>query len=196
MLGFSLLKSVIFFQNFDIGIPSEIAPPSSFYYGETSNNCQHSGDFVGDDIKPVICTRETSELGDEQTSFNLPEQYQMDSNPHENESLVEPSNNENPVYANYSTDEQYMNAVDVSQFGDDFFIEANDLLNPVEADTEGFDILDEYLTFDVDDFTFGDSEDVKNETASDPDTFSQKVQIVILNLCGAFYCSFYVDSLI
>lgn len=185
----------IFFQNFDIGILSEIAPPPSFYYGETSNNGQHSGDFV-DDIKPVIFTGETSELGDEQTSFNLPEQYQMDSKPDKNESVVEPSNNENPVNANYSTAEQYMNAVDVSQFGDDFFIEANDLLNPVEADTEGLDILDEYLTFDVDDFIVDDSEDVKNETASEPDTFSQKVQILILILSGAFYCGFYVESLI
>lgn len=195
-----------FLKNLDIGIHSEIAPiPMSFYYGETSNNVQHSQDLVEDDVKPMIGTNETSELGDEQIFFDLPEHYEMDANPVKDEYAVESNNNENPinanystaeqyldatenenpVNANYSTAEQYLDATEVTQFGDEFFIETNDLSNPVEADPEGFDMLDEYLTFfDVDDdnspyLTFASSENVGNETVSEPDSSSQKVQILI-----------------
>ncbi|KAF3434099.1 hypothetical protein FNV43_RR25202 [Rhamnella rubrinervis] len=197
----AVVEATEFYQNLDIGAPSEIAPvPLSFYYGETSNNVQHTQDFAEDDVKPIIGTRETSELGDEQTLFDLPKQYETNAKPAKDECVVESSNNGNHLNANYSTAEQYMDAtengnlvnanyptseqyldaIEVSQFGDEFFIETNDLSNPVEADPEGFDMLDEYLTFfDADDdnsqyLTIGSSENAGNENVSEPDSFSQK----------------------
>ncbi|KAH7537063.1 hypothetical protein FEM48_Zijuj03G0052400 [Ziziphus jujuba var. spinosa] len=129
-------------QNLDAGIPSENAPvPLNFYYADTSNNVEHSGDFVQDDVKPIIGTGETSQVGGEQVFFDLPQQYGMG---------AEPVKDEYPVDINYSNNEPYLDASEAPSFGDDFYIETNDLTKPI--DPEDFDMLDEYLTFfDVDD---------------------------------------------
>ena len=123
----------------------------NFYFGETSNHAEHSGEFIEDDQKPIIGTGETSEPQYDQF-LNIPEQYGMDTNPIKDEYYVESSNNVNPAEVNYSLDEFYMDAADNAPMGDGLYLEANDLSNPVEADPEGFDMLDEYLTyFDADD---------------------------------------------
>lgn len=151
----------------------------NFYYGDTSNNYEHSGDFVEDDIKPIIGTRETSQLGHEQPFFDLP-QLGVDTKPVKDEHLVEPNNNGYPDDVNYSNDEPYLDAPEALSFGDEFYIETNDLTNPIEADPEGFDMLDEYLTFfDVDDdnvenMTFDSSANLGIENnVSQPDPINQ-----------------------
>ncbi|KAL4621591.1 hypothetical protein ACB092_06G239900 [Castanea dentata] len=157
-------------QNLEINIPSEYPPPLNFYYGETSNHAEHSGEFIEDDQKPIIGTGETFEPQFDQF-LNIPEQYEMGTNPVKDEyyvessnnvnpaevnfslgGFIESSNNVNPAEVNYSLDEFYMDAADNAPMGDGLYLEANDLSNPVEADPEGFDMLDEYLTFfDADD---------------------------------------------
>ncbi|XP_062091950.1 NAC domain-containing protein 78-like [Humulus lupulus] len=137
--------------------PSEVAPPPAFYYGETSNYIEHSGDYAEDGSKPII-GREISELGERQTVFELPVQYEMNApvkdeyfvqpsiseNPAE-EYIVPPSNSGNPVDANYSLPGQYLDATDYLPFGEGLYLETNDLSKPIEADLADVDI--DYLSF-------------------------------------------------
>lgn len=71
----------------------------------------------------------------------------METKPVKEEYFVESSANVNLPEFNYSLDEPYLDATDDPQLDDGLFLESNDLLNPVESDPAGFDILDEYLTF-------------------------------------------------
>uniref|UniRef100_A0A2N9IUB6 NAC domain-containing protein n=1 Tax=Fagus sylvatica TaxID=28930 RepID=A0A2N9IUB6_FAGSY len=154
-------------QYLETSVPSENAHPLNFYYGETSNHVEHSGEFIEGDQKPIIGTGETSEPQHDQFIF-VPEQYGMDTKPVKDEYFVESSNNVNPAEVNYPLDELYMDATENPLLGDGLYLEANDLSNPVEADPAGFDMLDEYLTyFDADDdiMTFDPSEIMGTENS-------------------------------
>ena len=63
------------------------------------------------------------------------------------EYVLDPIENINPVDNNYLLEEPYLDVTDYLPTNDGFFLEANDLSNPIGPESEFFD-LDEYLTFD------------------------------------------------
>ncbi|KAG8390565.1 hypothetical protein BUALT_Bualt01G0096700 [Buddleja alternifolia] len=67
--------------------------------------------------------------------------------PAKHEHVGESSNSGNSDYLNYLLDEPFMDSSDNLQFGDEGFIEANDLSNPVETNNSAIDMLEEYLSF-------------------------------------------------
>lgn len=154
-------------QNFDVGVASEnTALPVNYYHGETSNYVEHSGNFSGDDQKPLIGeTHYGSHMPDDQKLFNLPGQYEIDAKSVRHEYIAESRNNLNAVEDNYLLEEPFLDATDNLPFSEGFFLEANDLSNPVEPDSTGdstaFDMVDEYLNFfdaNDDNLTFDPSE--------------------------------------
>lgn len=149
-------------QKLDISIPPENAPlPMNFYHGDNSNYTEDSRNFIDENQKPLIGTREVfcgSELPNGQEAFGLPEQYEMDTKLEnadylvKSEYLVESTTNVNPVEDDYLLDEPYFDATDNLPFDDGFFLETNDLSEPVEAGPSSFGMLEEYLAyFDADD---------------------------------------------
>ena len=64
----------------------------------------------------------------------------------------------------YLLNEPIVNGTDDLQFNDEAFLEANDLSNPVQADSSGFDMLEEYLTY------FDANDDFQN-MSFDPSVF-------------------------
>ncbi|KAM5550818.1 hypothetical protein ABKV19_027260 [Rosa sericea] len=127
--------------------------------GETLEYCEEQKYFdlpeqYEMEAKPVKVEYLTSEYHDNQKFFNLPEYYETETKEVKDE-YVEPSHNLNPVDVSYSLNDPYLNATENPPFGDGQFLETNDLsipANPVEPNSAGFDMLDEYLTyFDADD---------------------------------------------
>ncbi|KAK9911732.1 hypothetical protein M0R45_035625 [Rubus argutus] len=128
--------------------------------GETLEYCEDQKYFdlpehYEMDAKPVKVEYLTSEYHDNQKFFDLPEYYETDAKAVKDECYVEPSNNVIPTDVSYSLNDPYLNATENPPFGDGQFLETNDLsipANPVESNSAGFDMLDEYLTyFDADD---------------------------------------------
>lgn len=128
--------------------------------GETLEYCEDQKYFdlpehYEMDAKPVKVEYLTSEYHDNQKFFDLPEYYETDAKAVKDEYYVEPSNNVIPADVSYSLNDPYLNATENPPFGDGQFLETNDLsipANPVESNSAGFDMLDEYLTyFDADD---------------------------------------------
>ena len=87
-----------------------------------------------------------SELPNDQKIFDLSEQYEVDAKSVKDEYYVEQSNDVNSLEVDYLLDEPYLDASENLAFEDGFFLETDDLSNPVETDPSGFDI-DEYLAF-------------------------------------------------
>lgn len=87
------------------------------------------------------------ELPNDQKFFDLSEQYDVDAKSAKDEHYVEQSNDVNSVEVDYLLDEPYLDASDNLAFDDGFFLETDDLSNPVEPDPSGFDMLDEYLAY-------------------------------------------------
>ncbi|KAF5453396.1 hypothetical protein F2P56_028300 [Juglans regia] len=165
-------------QDLEISIPSEKTPcPLNFYYGETSNYDDHCGDFIEVDQKPIIVRSETFEPRHDQQVADMPEQYEMDIKPINDDYFVELNNSMNPLEVNYSLNKPYLDDTDNPLLGDGLFLESNDLLDPAESDPAGFDMLDEYLTFlnSDDDVVFDPSEIVGSEKlVSDQAPLTQK----------------------
>ncbi|KAF2318458.1 hypothetical protein GH714_007875 [Hevea brasiliensis] len=177
-------------QNFDGGVSSENASlPVNYYHGETSNYVEPSENFSGDDQKPIIDRGEAqhgSDLPDGQSLFSLPGQYGIDAKSVRHEYITESSNNANAIDDNFLLDEPFLDAIGNPPFSEGFFLEANDLSNPVEPDSAGdstvFDMVDEYLNFfdaSDDNLTFDPSELIGSEsTVSDQASLSEKIRDV------------------
>lgn len=123
-------------QNIDVANQSENAPRHlNFYHGESSNHVEHSRDLSPDNQKPMIgvgATQHNSEL--------------MDARPIKDE-YIDSSNGVNAGGVNYFLNEPYLDATDNPQFSDGLYLEANDLSSTAEADSQGFDMVEEYLNF-------------------------------------------------
>lgn len=134
----------------DIGLPPENDPlPLNFYYGDCSKYAEDSREFNENEQKPFIGMEENhcgSELPNDQKIFDLSEQYEVDPKSVKDEYYVEQSNDVNSVEVDYLLDEPYLDASENLAFEDGFFLETDDLSNPVETDPSAFDI-DEYLAF-------------------------------------------------
>lgn len=125
--------------------------PENFYYGDCSKYAEDSGEFNENEQKPFIGGGENHcglELLNDQNDFGLSEQYEVEAKSVKDEHLVEQSNDVNSVEVDdYLLDEPYLDASDNLAFNDGFFLETDDLSNPVESDPSGFDMLDEYLAY-------------------------------------------------
>lgn len=162
-----------FFQCLDIGLPPENDPlPLNFYYGDCSKYAEDSREFNENEQKPFIGMEENhcgSELPNDQKFFDLSEQYEVDAKSVKDEHYVEQSKDVNSVEVDYLLDEPYLDASDNLAFDDGFFLETDDLSNPVEADPSGFDMLDEYLAYldadgdNLQQMAFGSSEMMGSE---------------------------------
>ncbi|KAH9768600.1 NAC domain-containing protein 78 [Citrus sinensis] len=123
-------------QNIDVANQSENALRHlNFYHGESSNHVEHSRDLSPDNQKPMIgvgATQHNSEL--------------MDARPVKDE-YIDSSNGVNAGGVNYFLNEPYLDATDNPQFSDGLYLEANDLSSTAEADSQGFDMVEEYLNF-------------------------------------------------
>ncbi|KAL9419150.1 hypothetical protein AB3S75_036994 [Citrus x aurantiifolia] len=123
-------------QNIDVANQSENAHRHlNFYHGESSNHVEHSRDLSPDNQKPMIgvgATQHNSEL--------------MDARPIKDE-YIDSSNGVNAGGVNYFLNEPYLDAIDNPQFSDGLYLEANDLSSTAEADSQGFDMVEEYLNF-------------------------------------------------
>ncbi|CAN4096134.1 unnamed protein product [Withania somnifera] len=106
--------------------------------GETSNSVEEVQNWL--------------QQPDEQESFDRAIQQNANANPVKHEFMSEPSNSVNAEDVDYFLDEPIVTATDHLQFNGGAFLEASDLSRPIEVDTSGFDMLEEYLTFfDADD---------------------------------------------
>ncbi|KAJ4720694.1 NAC domain containing protein [Melia azedarach] len=137
-------------QNPEVANQSENAlHPLNLYYGDSSNHVEHSRDLSADDQKPMIGMDENqhdSELRAEQKFSDMPRQYEMDTRQVKDE-YIESSNNVRAGGVNYLLDEPYLDATDNPPFSDGLYLEANDLSHTLEADSEAFDMVEEYLNF-------------------------------------------------
>lgn len=167
----------VLFQNFGVGIASEVAAaPVNFYHGETSNTVEHSGILAEHDTLEVaplppnffhgetsnyvehpadfaegdmkpMVGMENSGLGNEQAFYELPEQYEMNAKSVKDEYCVQPGENANPVGVDYEFGDQFLDAIDTPPFVEGLFLETNDLSYPVEGGPTDFDMVDEYLNY-------------------------------------------------
>lgn len=101
--------------------------------GETSNSFEEAQNWL--------------QQPDEQESFDPSIQQNANANPVKHEFMSEPSDSVNAEDVDYLLDEPIVTAADNLQFNDGAFLEASDLSRPIEVDTSGFDMLEEYLTF-------------------------------------------------
>ncbi|KAL3523519.1 hypothetical protein ACH5RR_016353 [Cinchona calisaya] len=120
------------------------------FYSEGNASCgEENVDSSSDSHKLLVGTGEyqcVPEQSEDHKSYNLPVQYDMDVKRVKHEYIGESSKTVNAEDVNYLLDEPYMDAWDYPQFEDGAFLEANDLTNPVGADTSGLGMLEEYLT--------------------------------------------------
>ncbi|KAE8721546.1 NAC domain-containing protein 17 [Hibiscus syriacus] len=96
--------------------------PSNFYYGESSNCAEHSIEFKEEPNATVTYVK-----------------------PVEDEYVLEPI--ENILSTDYVIEDQYQDASDYLPTIDEHPLESNDLSNPIDPDSDLFDI-GEYLSFD------------------------------------------------
>ncbi|XP_009771991.1 NAC domain-containing protein 78 isoform X1 [Nicotiana tabacum] len=112
--------------------------PLDYCYGENgsseeTNNSSDAQNWLQqpDELKPI----------------DLAVQQNVDVDPVMHEYIGESSKNVNSEDVDYLLHEPTVNATDDLQFKEEAFLEANDLSNPIEVDSSGFDMLEEYLTF-------------------------------------------------
>ncbi|KAK6228309.1 hypothetical protein SCA6_000649 [Theobroma cacao] len=154
--------------------------PSNFYHGESSNHAEHSMEFTEDYQKPTVMhsTESDSKPHHEHVFSDLPQPNGIATivKPVKDEYVVEPIENVNPADNNYFLDEPYLDVTDYLPANDGFFLEANDLSNPIGPESDVFD-PDEYLTFvDADDqpLTFDSDQMVGSEIpVSDQEPLAQ-----------------------
>lgn len=122
-----------------------VPPPLNLYSEENASNSGETSNSFDE-------AQNWLQQPDEQESFDPAIQQNADANPVKHEFMSEPSNSVNIEDVDYLLDEPIVTAADNLQFNDGAFLEASDLSRPIEVDTSGFDMLEEYLTFfDADD---------------------------------------------
>ncbi|XP_028782520.1 NAC domain-containing protein 78 [Neltuma alba] len=140
-------------QNLDTDIASaSAAVPVNMCYGESSSYpVPEYSQEATEDQKPFVSRGETCEPQEGQF-LNIPEQHAVDGKTSKDEYKAEAWHDGSPLNFNHSLDDLYLDAFDFPQIGDGSFLETNDLLNPIEADLDTKDMLDEYLNYlDADD---------------------------------------------
>uniref|UniRef100_A0A2P2L9Z2 NAC domain-containing protein 78-like isoform X1 n=1 Tax=Rhizophora mucronata TaxID=61149 RepID=A0A2P2L9Z2_RHIMU len=124
----------------------------NFGSGDGSNYMEPCSNFGKDDQKPIIARGKAmmGNLPADKCLLDLPGQYEMDAEAIRNGYIAESGNSVNGVDMNNLIDVPYLDANDNLPVSEGFFLEANDLSNPVDpasgGEFTGFDI-DEYLNF-------------------------------------------------
>ncbi|GMI90371.1 NAC domain containing protein 2, Arabidopsis NAC domain containing protein 78 [Hibiscus trionum] len=95
--------------------------PPNFYYGESSNCVEHSFEFKEE-----------------------PNATDIDVKPIKDEYVLEPIEN---IHSDYVLEDPYQDVADYLPTKDELFLEANDFSNPIDPDSDLFDI-GKYLSFD------------------------------------------------
>lgn len=122
-----------------------VPPPLNLYSNENASNSGETSNSIDE-------AQNWLQQPDEQESFDPAIQQNANANPVKHEFMSEPSNSMNIEDVDYLLDEPVVTPTDNLQFNDGAFLEASDLSRPIEVDTSGFDMLEEYLTFfDADD---------------------------------------------
>ncbi|KAK4279602.1 hypothetical protein QN277_011354 [Acacia crassicarpa] len=126
---------------------SSAAIPLSICYGESSSypEPEHSQETT-EEQKPLAITGGTCEP-QEDRFLNIPEQYAVDGKTLKDEYEAEATHDGSPLNVDNVFDDPCWDAIDFPQIGDGSFLETNDLLNPIEADLDVNDMLDEYLNY-------------------------------------------------
>lgn len=150
-------------QLLDTDIASVTADlPLSMRHGESSSypEPEHSLEITAEqkpfvtteEQKPLVTTGGTCEPQEDQF-LNIPEQYAADGKTLKDEYGVEEARHDrSPLNDDHAFDDICLDAFDLPQIDEGSFLETNDLLNPIEADIEAKDMVDEYLNFfDADD---------------------------------------------
>lgn len=101
---------------------------------------------------------------DELKPIDLAVQQNFNAEQVNHEYIGESSKNMNSEDGDYLLNEPIVNGTDDLQFNDEAFLEANDLSNPVQVDSSGFDMFEEYLTY------FDANDDFQN-MSFDPSVF-------------------------
>ncbi|KAL3323725.1 hypothetical protein AABB24_038067 [Solanum stoloniferum] len=118
-------------------------------------------------------TEETNNSSDAQNWLQKPDelkpidqavQHNFNTEQVNHEYIGESSKNMNSEDGNYLLKEPIVNGTDDLQFNDEAFLETNDLSNPVQVDSSGFDMFEEYLTY------FDANDDFQN-MSFDPSVF-------------------------
>ncbi|XP_073297582.1 NAC domain-containing protein 53-like isoform X1 [Primulina huaijiensis] len=122
-------------------------------------NFQSADGHGGETAESVSDTKDTKKLLDcadqlycgpeelEDTNlYGLPTS-DMNTNLVKHEYIGESSKSGNSEDVDYLLDDPFLDSTDYLPFGGDGFIEANDLSNPIEANTSPFDMFEEYLTY-------------------------------------------------
>ncbi|KAI4352666.1 hypothetical protein L6164_006894 [Bauhinia variegata] len=113
--------------------------------------------------------------------FDMPKPDMVSENVKDN--YTEASHDENALNFNYALDDLYLDAADVLPIFDGSFLEANDLVNPIEtndlvnpigADPAGVEMVDDYLSFfdnedDITQYISFDSPDIMGTENPVPD---------------------------
>ncbi|XP_059307591.1 NAC domain-containing protein 53-like isoform X2 [Lycium ferocissimum] len=114
------------------------ALPLNYSYGENgsteeTNNSSDAQSWLQqpDELKPT----------------NIAVQQNIDADKVIHEYIGESSKNVNSEDGDYLLNQPIVNVTDGLQYNDEAFLEANDLSNPIEVDSSGFDMLEEYLTY-------------------------------------------------
>ncbi|OMO88835.1 No apical meristem (NAM) protein [Corchorus capsularis] len=131
-------------------MPENAFLPANFYYGESSNQAEHSRDFNEDYQKPIFvhAAESDSRPHHEHAFSSMPSnEIPAEEVPVKDEYVLEPIENINNVDYNYFLNEPYLDVNDYLPSNDGFYLEANDLSNPIDPESEYFD-FEEYLTFD------------------------------------------------
>ncbi|KAK4790042.1 hypothetical protein SAY86_017346 [Trapa natans] len=141
----------------------DVLPPSSFCYGETSNNTKNE-DLVEDNCMPQISSCSNVQQPDGWDLIELPAQYQMNAESVKPDDAFQASADLNGVYLDDLLDGIFVDAPDGPAFEDIPFLHTNDLSNPAESNTGDFDPDEFFKYFDAEDHMFmaNDSSEMMN----------------------------------
>lgn len=140
-----------FYQILGFNVPSHITTtPLNFQSADGSHGAETTASF-SDTEKLLVGAGEQlfcePEPFDETNLYDLLVPSDMNVNLVKHENIGESSKSGNPEEADYLLDEPFLDSSEYILFGEEGFIETNDLSNPVEANTADLGMLDEYLTF-------------------------------------------------
>ncbi|KAJ8759114.1 hypothetical protein K2173_004121 [Erythroxylum novogranatense] len=136
-------------QNFDMA--EDGAVPLNSYNFETNNNVEHLRNFGEYDLKPILGSGEKygPDIPNKELLI-LPGLHEMEEKTLKDEFVEISSNKVNDDHFSNLLDNPFLDASDDPTVNEGFFLEANDLSNPVDpnsvGDLSGFDV-DEYLNF-------------------------------------------------
>lgn len=150
-------------QNLSFGSSTgDVLPPSSFYYGETSNGTENEEALVEGNCNPQISIGSNMQQQDGWNLIDLPGQYQMNVESVKPEDACQVPGDLNSLNLDDLLDGIFQDAPDGPAFEDTPFLHADDSSNPAESNSADFDPDDFFKYFDAEDnmFVANDSSEI------------------------------------